>query len=88
MLSPLSRVSENNSLCELINVKNEVFKDILNVLNKETMLLFPNFDLTFNLHTHVIFYRLELVISQYQKPDVFFSSKLTYTQKSHTKTDK
>ena len=52
------------------------------------MIAFPDFNEPFNLHTDSSDYRLGSVLSQDDKPTVFFSLNLISTQLNYTDTDK
>jgi hypothetical protein len=54
------------------------------LISKNTMLIFPDFNKVFEIHTEASDYQLSLVISQDQKPIAFYSKKLTTTQHSYT----
>mmetsp|Transcript_27157 Transcript_27157/g.39951 ORF Transcript_27157/g.39951 Transcript_27157/m.39951 type:complete len:231 (-) Transcript_27157:742-1434(-) len=55
---------------------------------KEAILVFPQFDKLFLLHTDASDYQLGGVISQNNKPIAFFSKKLNNAQKKYTTTKK
>jgi hypothetical protein len=48
------------------------------------VLIFPDFNKVFEIHTDVSNYQLGLVISQDQKPIAFYSKNLSATQRNYT----
>ena len=48
------------------------------------MLIFPDFNKVFEIHTDASDYQLGSVISQGKKPIAFYSKKLTATQRNYT----
>jgi hypothetical protein len=48
------------------------------------MLIFPDFNKVFEIHTDASDYQLGSVISHAQKPIAFYSKKLTTTQRNNT----
>jgi len=58
------------------------------VLSKEVLLVYPNFDKEFQIHTDASETQLGAVISQDGKPIAFYSRKLSSTQQRHTTTER
>ena len=55
---------------------------------KETLLIYPDWNKPFEIHTDASDYQLGAVISQNGKPIAFFSRKLNKAQKNYTTTEK
>ena len=55
---------------------------------KETLLTYPGWSKSFDIHTDASDYQLGALISQEGKPIAFFSRKLNSAQKKYTKTEK
>jgi len=62
----------------------KAFDNIKQVVSKETMLSFPDFSKTFDVHTDASDFQLGGVISQEGRPIAFYSRKLTDTQQKYT----
>ena len=60
------------------------FEQIKQALTKETLLVFPDYSKTFEIHTDASEYQLGGVISQEGKPIAFYSRKLSGAQMSYT----
>ena len=56
------------------------FDDIKHNVVHDTLLVYPDFNKRFGMHTDAINYQLGEVISQYGKPIAYYSRKLTETQ--------
>ena len=57
-------------------------------MSKEAMLVYPNFDIPFKVHTDLSDYQLGGVVAQQRKPLGFFSRKLTKAQHNYTTGEK
>ena len=62
----------------------KAFEKIKEVIRREMLLAFPDFEKEFHIHTDASNYQLGLVIMQDDKPPVFYSRKLKVTQKKCT----
>jgi len=58
------------------------------VIAKETLLAYPNFNKTFQIHTDASHYQLGAVVSQEGKPIAFHSRKLNPAQTRYTTTER
>ena len=61
----------------------QAFSEIKQIISKEVMLSFPDFDKKFTLYTDASALQLGAVIMQEDKPIAFYSRKLTETQKKY-----
>jgi hypothetical protein len=50
----------------------QTFQEIKKIINKNTMVIFPDFKKVFEIHTDASDYQLGSVISQDQKPFAFY----------------
>jgi hypothetical protein len=65
----------------------EAFSKIKNILAQDTMLTYPQFNKPFVIYTNTSEKQIEGVITQDKKPLVFFSKKLTGTQRQYPVTE-
>jgi len=66
----------------------QAFNDTKAMICKETLLIYPDWNKPFDIHTNASDYQLGAVISQEGKPIAFFSRKLNKAQKNYTTTEK
>ena len=66
----------------------QAFNDTKAMICKETLLIYPDWNKPFDIHTDASDYQLGAVISQEGKPIAFFSRKLNNAQKNYTTTEK
>ena len=88
ILTPLTQLTGKNTKWEWKKEHTEAFNAIKRVVAKETLLAYPDFSKTFEIHTDASDYQLGAVISQEGKPIAFFSRKLTQAQRNMTVTEK
>ena len=88
ILTPLTQLTGKNTKWEWKEEHTEAFNAIKRVVAKETLLAYPAFSKTFEIHTDASDYQLGAVISQEGKPIAFFSRKLTQAQRNMTVTEK
>ena len=65
-----------------------LFKKIKDVLSKEVLLTYPDFNKLFDIHTDASDTQLVAVISQDNMPITFYSRKLNSTQRNYTTTER
>jgi hypothetical protein len=58
------------------------------IMARETILVYPNFKVPFEIHTDASAYQLGACISQSGKPIAFYSRKLTPAQTRYTTTER
>ena len=75
LLAPLSTLTSDKNKWKWTDVEQTAFDKIKQVLSRETLLAFPNFDLPFTIHTDASKTQLGAVISQNNIPIAFYSRK-------------
>ena len=73
---------------EWTNVKQMAFDKIKQIVGRETLLSYPDFNLPFEIHTNASHTQLGVVISQNNKPIAFYSRKLQLAQRQYTTTER
>ena len=68
--------------------KKKEFKDIKNIVDGKTMLLFPIYNVPFDVHTDASDFQTGVVSFKYQKSAALFSTNLKYTKKRYTSPNK
>ena len=66
---------------EWTNVKQMAFNKIKQIVGRETLLSYPDFNLPFELHTDASHTQLGVVIGQNNKPIAFYSRQLQPAQR-------
>ena len=69
-------------------VHQQAFEEIKRIITKETLLMYPNFNEVFDIHTDASKTQLGAVISQNGKPIAFYSRKLNPAQTRYTTTER
>ena len=88
ILAPLTDlVGKGKKKIEWNNTHQQAFDDIKKVMAKETILNYPKFDKTFEIHTDASDRQLGSVIAQDGKPLAFYSRKLSSAQRNYTTTE-
>lgn len=88
LLAPLSTLTSDKNKWKLTSVEQEAFDKIKQVLSRENLLAFPNFDLPFTIHTDASKTQLGAVISQNNTPIAFYSRKQNPAQTRYTTTER
>ena len=83
-LTELTKVPRGSKLFKWDKAQDKAFQEIKKLISKSTMLIFPDFNKVFEIHTDASDYQLGSVISQDKKPIAFYSNKLTVTQRNYT----
>ena len=83
-LTELTKVPRGSKLFKWDEAQDKAFQEIKKLISKNTMLIFPDFNKVFEIHTDASDYQLGSVIRQDQKPIAFYSKKLTATQHNYT----
>ena len=73
---------------EWTDVKQMAFDKIKQIFGRETLLSYPDFNLSFEIHTDASHTQLGVVISQNNKPIAFYSRKLQPAQWQYTTTER
>ena len=66
---------------EWTDVEQMAFDKIKQIVGRETLLSYPDFNLPFEIHTDASHTQLGVVISQNNKPIAFYSRKLQLAQR-------
>ena len=69
-------------------VKQDAFDKIKQIVVRDNLLTYPDFNETFKIHTDATVFQLGAVIIQKVKPIAFYSRKLTDAQQWYTVTDR
>ena len=69
-------------------MEQQAFDKVKQILSKETMLAFPDFNSPFVIHTDASKTQLGAVISQHKRPIAFYSRKLNPAQINYTTTER
>ena len=89
LISPLTEVSNKKGKSFIWGSKQQnAFEKIKKVIAVETMLVYPDFNIPFEVHTDSSDYQLGGVVAQRGKPIGFFSRKLNSAQKNYTTGEK
>ena len=87
-LAPLTKLTSINRKFKLTEYKQDDFGEIKRIVARDTLLTYPDFNETFNIHTDASVFQLVAVIRQKVKPIYFHSIKLTSSPKRYTLTYK
>lgn len=82
ILAPLSAMTSKNVKWQWTEVHQKAFEKIKRTITRETLLMYPNFDEVFEIHTDASKTQLGSVISQNGKPIAFYSRKLNPAQQN------
>jgi hypothetical protein len=84
ILAPLTRLTSEDVPFQWTDVKQEAFDKIKAIVCGEVLLLYPDFNKPFHIHTHASRYELGAIISQDNCPIAFYSHKLQLAQVRYT----
>ena len=87
VLAPLTALSSKLRKWEWTDIHQKAFNDIKQILSKETLLAYPDFNRTFVIHPATSVLQLGGVISQDNHPIAFYSRKLNPAQTRYTTTE-
>jgi len=88
LLAPLSKLTSKNAKWKWTDVHRTSFRKIKELLSKEVLLIYPNFNNPFDIHTDASNLQLGAVISQNGVPIAFYSRKLNKAQRNYTTTER
>ena len=88
ILTPLSSMTSKQAKWNWDRKCQEAFDSIKKIVSRETLLSYPNFSKTFEIHTDASKLQLGAVISQEGKPIAFYSRKLNPAQVNYTTTER
>jgi hypothetical protein len=80
ILAPLSKLTSKTAKWQWTEVEQKVFETIKCIIERETLLVYPDFNMPFNIHTDASHLQLGAVIFQDNKPIAFYSRKLNPAQ--------
>ena len=88
ILAPLSKLSSNKIPFKWTEVEQKAFDKMKDVISKDVLLTYPNFNKPFEIHTDASHTQLGSVISQDGKLIAFYSRKLNPAQTRYTTTER
>ena len=88
LLAPLSSLTSSTAKWDWTEQCQKAFEDMKKLIAKETLLTYPNFNKTFEIHTDASKVQLGACISQEGRPVAFYSRKLNPAQTRYTTTER
>ena len=88
VLAPLASLTSKSTKWEWTDEHTKAFNEVKKILSRETLLVYPNFNETFEIHTDASDRQLGAVISQNNRPIAFYSKKLNDAQTRYTTTER
>jgi hypothetical protein len=88
LLAPLSSLTSSTAKWDWTEQCQKAFEDMKRLIAKETLLTYPNFNKTFEIHTDASKVQLGACISQEGRPVAFYSRKLNPAQTRYTTTER
>ena len=86
-LTPLTQMTSKQANWNWTEEHQKAFEHMKKSISRETLLVYPDFDKPFKIHTDASKVQLGAVISQDNKPRAFYSRKLNPTQVNYTATE-
>ena len=86
IITPLTMLTSKNAKWEWNDVHQNAFNKIKQIVARETLLAYPDFNKPFNIHTDASHTQLGAVISQNNQPIACYSRKLAPVQTRYTTT--
>jgi hypothetical protein len=80
ILAPLTKLTPTKSPWKWSDKQQNAFDTMKRIMGRETILVYPNFEIPFKVHTDASPYQFGAVISQNEKPIAFCSRKLSPSQ--------
>ena len=87
MLATLTILMSVNRKFKHTRVEQDAFNKIKRIMERDTLLTYPNFNEAFKMNTDASAFQLGVVISQKGGPIAFYSIQVTDSQKRYTMTD-
>ena len=87
VLTPLTRLTSPNVKFEWTNIEQMAFNKIKQIVRREMLLSYPDFNQPFEIHTDASHTQLGVVISQNNKLIAFYSRKGQPSQRKYTTTE-
>ena len=88
VMAPLSSMTSSKVKWQWTDVHQKAFDEVKRIITKETLLMYPDFNKPFDIHTDASKTQLGAVISQNGKPVAFYSRKLNQAQIRYTTTER
>ena len=88
LLAPLTEMTSTKVPFKWTEVHETSFREIKKIIARETLLAFPDFNKSFEIHTDASKLQLGGIISQEGKPIAFYSRKLNPAQTRYTTTER
>ena len=86
-LTPLTKL-KRNAKSTWLSFHQKDFDNIKEVMAQDVLLEYPDFNLPFDIHTDASDFQLGAVISQNGKPIVFYSHRLSISQRNYMTTER
>ena len=86
IITPLTMLTSKEAKWEWNDVHQNAFNKIKQIVARETLLAYPDFNKPYVIHTDASNTKLGAVISQNNQPIAFYSRKLAPTQTRYTTT--
>jgi hypothetical protein len=88
VLAPLAALTSKTTPWKWTEQHNKAFETMKNIVSKDTLLTYPNFEIPFEIYTDASKTQLGAVICQNDKPIAFYSRKLNSAQTRYTTTER
>ena len=88
LLQPLNTLTSNTVMFKWIDVEQQEFGKIKQIVACDTLLIYPDFNESFDIHTYASYFQLGEVIRQNGKPTAFYRLKLMPAQLHYKVTEK
>ena len=88
VLAPLTALTSEKTPFKWTDQCDKAFNTMKRILSKETLLMYPDFNQPFDIHTDASDVQLGAVISQQGKPIAFYTRKLNPAQTRYTTTER
>ena len=88
LIAPLTALTSKNVKYDWKDEHQRCFEAIKQVIGREVLLGYPDFNAPFEIHTDASKFQLGAVISQDGKPIALYSIKMNSTQQNYTTTEK
>ena len=87
-LTPLPTMTSKQATWNWTKEHQKAFEHMIKSISRETLLVYPDFNKPFDIHTDASKVQLGAVISQDNKPIAFYSRKLNPAQVNYTTTER
>ena len=87
-LAPLPKITASKRKFQSTKIKQDSFNKIKWIMASDDLLTYPDFNVTFKIHTNASAFQLGVFVGQKVKPIAFYSIKLNDAQIRHISTEK